>query len=43
MSFISKVMTGGFDWWEETMEHMILVANDCREESIIRLLKGYRK
>ena len=22
----SKVMTCGFDWWEETMQHMIMVA-----------------
>ena len=27
----SKIMTGGFDWWEKTMEHMVLVANDSRE------------
>ena len=27
----SQVMTCGFNWWEETMEHMVLVANDGRE------------
>ena len=38
----SKVMTGGFDWWEETMEHMVLVANDSREKCFICLLTEFR-
>ena len=29
----SKVPTCGFDWWEETMQHMMLVANDSMQRS----------
>ena len=37
MRLSSKVMTCGFDWWEEAMQHMILVVNDGREKSFIGL------
>ena len=32
MRLSSEVMTCGFDRWEETMQHMILVTNNGREE-----------
>ena len=38
MRLCSKFMTCGFDWWEETMQHMILVANDSVEESCLMLV-----
>ena len=31
MRLSSEVMTCGFDRWEETMQHMILVTNNGRE------------
>ena len=37
MRLSSEVMTCGFDWWEETMQHMILVTNNGREKSVISL------
>ena len=29
-----EVMTCGFDRWEETMQHMMLVTNNGREKSV---------
>ena len=38
----SEVMTDGFDRWEETMQHMILVTYNGREESIISQSTEFR-
>ena len=34
MRLSSEVMTCGFDRWEETMQHMMLVTNNGREKSL---------
>ena len=37
-----EVMTCGFDRWEETMQHMMLVTDNGRKESVISLPTEFR-
>ena len=43
MRLSSEVMTCKFDRWEETMQHMMLVTNNGREESVISLPTEFRQ
>ena len=42
MRFSSEAMTCGFDRWEETIRHMMLVTDNGREESVVSLPTEFR-